>query len=239
MTLADQIRKQPFTLAFSSAFFGFFAHIGILRAFEEQNLQPQKVTGASAGAIIAAGIASGLNSKDLEKLCVSLKLQDFWDPALGLGFVKGAKIEKIFQASFVSDFSHGKIPVRISTFDILSRKTISFTTGDLIAPLRASIAVPLMFHPVKIAQRYYWDGGILDKMGVEGLDENETIVSAFVTSSRIVDALEFRPRTPFKNLRKIILNDLPNVGPKYLHNGPSALEAAYQFTRKALQENIS
>ena len=50
-THADWLREQPFTLALSAGFFGFFAHAGVLRALEEQELRPARVVGASAGAL--------------------------------------------------------------------------------------------------------------------------------------------------------------------------------------------
>ena len=47
---AELLRQEPFTLALSAGFFGFFAHTGFLSALEERDVRPHRVVGASAGA---------------------------------------------------------------------------------------------------------------------------------------------------------------------------------------------
>ena len=89
MTLQDWLSQEPFTLTLSSGFFSFFAHTGMLAALEEQDLLPQRVTGSSAGALVAACWASGLSTAELKNILFELKRSDFWDPGFGWGLLKG------------------------------------------------------------------------------------------------------------------------------------------------------
>lgn len=50
------------------------AHIGVIKALEEQNIKPDCVVGTSAGALIGGLYASGMNAKELEK---SIRSIDF------------------------------------------------------------------------------------------------------------------------------------------------------------------
>ena len=66
ITLRDWLRQKPFTLTLSSGFFSFFAHCGMLSVLEEEGLTPQRITGASSGAMVGACWASGRRIADLK-----------------------------------------------------------------------------------------------------------------------------------------------------------------------------
>ena len=50
------------------------AHIGVIKALEEQNIRPDCVVGTSAGALIGGLYASGMDAKEVEK---SIRSIDF------------------------------------------------------------------------------------------------------------------------------------------------------------------
>src|SRR3569832_1311509 len=75
----------------------------------------------------------------------------------------------------VHDAAGCREPVKISVYDILRRTTHVIDRGDLPPAIRASCAVPGMFHPVWIQRRAYWDGGILDRPGLAGIPEGERV----------------------------------------------------------------
>ena len=81
----DWLASQPFTLALSAGFFGFFAHTGVLQALEEAGLRPRRIVGVSAGALAGGLWASGLSAAELAEELVRLRRVDFWDPGLPLG----------------------------------------------------------------------------------------------------------------------------------------------------------
>src|SRR5882757_1212819 len=55
-----------------------FAHIGLLRAFEERGVKPSLVAGTSIGALIAAAYASGMSVDDMERRALALTKKDLF-----------------------------------------------------------------------------------------------------------------------------------------------------------------
>ncbi|RYZ77015.1 MAG: patatin [Proteobacteria bacterium] len=241
--MIEELKSKPFTLALSSGFFGFFAHHGFSLALKEVGLTPARVTGSSAGSIVAGAWAYGMTSEELQLVLKDLRRESFWDPGFGFGFLKGAKLE-----SFLRELFQGReqeIPIAISTFDILSRRTRSFTAeagagaggNDIPKFIRASCAVPLMFHPVKIESRFYLDGGIRDKPALDSIQPGETVLSHYLP--------RFGPEKIYENQNAVTLlrrkhlviaaDTLPDVGPNKLDNGLRAMEAAYEHAIKALR----
>ncbi len=237
------LADKPFTLALSSGFFGFYAHVGFLKAIEEIGLKPSAFSGTSAGAIVGAAAARGLSTKEIEKLFIRISRKDFWDPSLGLGLLRGQKFQRLLEIEIGDDFSQLQKPLRIPVFDIASRTTKVFTSGNLARAIRASCAVPFMFHPVRIDRRFYWDGGIQDKMGIYGIGQNEKILChylegnkrdpyAFYEAKRDEKAAKARG----KNLIQVCLKGLPQSHPFAMHLAPDIIEAAYKKSLIALKK---
>ena len=164
------------------------------------------------------------------------------DPAIGLGFVRGKRFEKLLAENVGRDFSILKKPLDIATFNIRGRKTEIFSQGDLARVVRASSSVPLMFHPVNIAGRLYWDGGILDKMAFKNVGEDEIILGHYLQSTDKYELYErgrdqklwMAPKVREKR-KVVILKNLARSGPKKMHLGPEILEAAYKQTLERLR----
>lgn len=241
MTLKSWLQENEFTLALSSGFFGFFCHCGFVKALYEENCIPTRLTGASAGAIIASALATGMNPQQIENLVVSFKKEDFWDPAPGLGLLKGEAFEKIMEKHFIKDLSEAKIPLRISTFDIFKINTRVFTEGPVSKIVRASSTVPLFFHLAKIENRYYWDGGTLDKMAIHGLDRGQRVLSHYLYSSGLWGTVEQKwneRKYVGENLKMVMLKDIPSSGPDLMGRGPEIIEAAYRQTKERLHSKV-
>lgn len=237
MKLIDELQQNSFTLALSSGFFGFYAHVGFLKALHELEIKPSAYSGSSAGAIVAAAAARGFSFQEIENLILGVSRKDFWDPSIGFGVLKGRKLEELLIQEIGSDFSELTKPMRIPVFDIAKQATHVFTSGNLARTIRASCAVPLMFHPVRIEKRFYWDGGIADKMAVHGLDKDQKILSHYLEStSRDPHSIyelkrdQHNSKTRGKNLVLFQLKNLPRANPFAMHRGPDIIEAAYRQT---------
>lgn len=237
MIKAELLHVKPFTLSLSSGFFGFFAHAGFLQAFEEKNLHPRRLVGSSAGALTAACSASGLTAKDMAKEFTQIRKSDFWDVGLGFGLVRGEKMERLFAQFMASDFNKLKTPLQISAFDVFAFKTRSLTTGSVAKAVRASCAVPGLFHPVKIDQRTYLDGGVADKMGLSGVDRNE-----FVVAHSLGDTNGFESkRVHRKNFSHYLEHQpikLPRSGPNRLDVGSEIIKQSYLQTKRWLESPV-
>jgi NTE family protein len=234
---------RPFTLALSSGFFGFYAHVGFLKALDELKLKPAAYAGTSAGAIVGAAAAIGLSVKEIEKLILNVSRKEFWDPSPGFGFLRGRKLQELIEKEIGSDFNQLKVPLRVPVFDIARRSTIVLTSGNLARAVRASSAVPFMFHPVRIEKRFYWDGGIQDKMGIHGIPKDEKILSHYLQSSSGDPHSIYESKRDEKtlqargeNLMRIQLKNLPRSHPFAMNRGPEIIQAAYKKALVALQE---
>ena len=224
----------------SSGYFGFFAHSGLVAALEEDGLFPQRVSGASAGAIVGGCWGAGLNSETIRNELLHLHRKDFWDPSWGAGLLRGKLFQqRLEQILPITDFQQCRFPVAISVYDVFAFTTHVLSTGNLPTAIRASCAVPIMFQPVWIDNRPYLDGGIRDHAGLCGVPQGERVFYHHLNSKR-----QGRDRGLTRYLRRsnivtIVISDLPPVNPFRLECGRAAYQAAYQATRKALDTKIS
>ncbi len=236
LTLAGWLEKEPFTLALSSSFFGFYAHCGLAAALFEAGLKPAKLTGASTGALVAGSLASGIRPGELKKILFTLKREDFWDPAPGFGYLRGKKFRSRLEELLVPSFAKTKVPLEVAVFDLLAWKTTFLKEGSVAAAVAASCAVPLLFQPVRIGRRIYLDGGMFHKSGVAEAP-GERILCAYIERADSVSSA-YEWGSSLRSLgtgQKILRFDgLPAVGYNALSAGQAAYEQAYERMRRAL-----
>jgi len=240
-TLGAWLARAPFGLAMSSGFFSFFAHTGMLDALLARGLVPAHVAGSSAGALVAGAWSAGLDPDELARVLVGLERGDFWDPSPGAGLLAGKKFDALLRRILpTTELAAGRVPVRISVFDIYARRTAVLARGDLADAIRASCAVPAMFHPVWIDRRPYWDGGILDRPGIAGVPPGRLLFHHIASRSpwRRAGARGLAlPQRP--DLVALVLEGLPRSGPFRLDAGRRALELARAATERALDRPIA
>ena len=236
--LGDWLDEQPYSLAMSSGFFSFFAHTGMLQTLTARaSTRPRLVTGSSAGALVGGAWAAGLEPAHLAERLVRLRRDDFWDPAPGVGLLRGRKFDRLLRELLpVTNVERCGTPVAISVFDIVGRRTHVVRTGDLSAAIRASCAVPALFHPVWIGRRAYWDGGILDRPGLAGVPDGERVLFHHIASKSPWRTHVAVPRRP--GMVTLVLDGLPRSGPFKLDAGRHALELARAATLRALDERV-
>ena len=158
-------KKRPYHigLALSGGGARGFAHVGVLRAFEERGIKPDIIAGTSAGSIIAALYADGYTPHHILQLFGELNVNELVDVTIPksslLKFDKFVKfLERRLQARNVEDL---KIPVLITATDFDNGKSIAFDKGPLPIRIAASCAIPIVFAPVVIDGIHYVDGGVL------------------------------------------------------------------------------
>ena len=72
-----------------------FAHVGVLRALEEAGVEPDIVVGTSAGAVVGAAYASGLNSSQIDQAKQDLSLSSLFDWTFTRGgLIRGDRLAK-------------------------------------------------------------------------------------------------------------------------------------------------
>lgn len=242
MTLRDWLARAPFGLAMSSGFFGFFAHAGFLAALEEERLVPAWLSGSSAGALAGGLFAAGLDAAAIRTAFVDLRRADFWDPAPGLGLLRGAAFRRLLMDQLpAAEFAGCRAPLAVSVFDLRTRTTRVLRHGDLASAIHASCALPVMFHPVLRDGRWLSDGGIADRPGILGLASCERVLYHHIVSRspwrrRSSSALRVPERA---GLVALSIPGLMRPSPWRLARGALAADAAYRATRRALAQPVA
>jgi NTE family protein len=225
----------------SSGFFGFFAHTGFLSVLEDEGLAPSRVSGSSAGALVGGAWASGLPALALKDTLFALRRESFWDPRVGPGLLRGELFRRLLDALLpVSTFAACRVPLAVSVFDLVTRRTRVLEDGLLAPAIQASCSVPFLFHPVWIAGRPYVDGGVADRPGLMGVPHGDRVLFHHLASRspwrrRGSPSLELPRR---QNLASVVLDDLPRVGPFKLDVGRRAFEAARVGMKRALASPV-
>ncbi|WP_027418405.1 patatin-like phospholipase family protein [Crocinitomix catalasitica] len=107
-----QIQAQKVGLVFSGGGATGFAHIGVLKALEENNIPIDYITGTSAGALIGGMYASGLSPLEIEAIVMSSKFQ----------LMANAEIENEFESAIYRQNKDAEIvSLRLSKDSILHK----------------------------------------------------------------------------------------------------------------------
>ncbi|MBI2869896.1 MAG: patatin-like phospholipase family protein [Chloroflexi bacterium] len=168
-------RKRPWVgLALGSGAARGGAHIGVLKALEENGIRVDMITGTSAGAVVGALYAQGRSPDDIRDIALELsrKALGLVDPSLPVtGLIKGKKIQELLRYYIGKDYAFRelRVPFACLATDILSGEEIVFDGGPVVEALRASISVPVIFTAVKIAGRYMVDGVLVNPVPVSTL----------------------------------------------------------------------
>src|SRR6266852_386399 len=135
-------------LALGGGFARGIAHVGVLRALEKNNIPISAVSGVSAGAIVAAALASGSTSHDIERVALAMKFRDVARWTLNLMGLAGSDRMIAFLARLLKEnrFEEMRIPLAIVATDLITGRPMTFHgKGDVIVPVRASCSYPGLF----------------------------------------------------------------------------------------------
>ncbi|MBN1673228.1 MAG: patatin-like phospholipase family protein [Kiritimatiellae bacterium] len=173
------------------------AHIPMLEVLDELGIRPHRIAGTSIGAVMGALYASGIGGarirdgvrrmviskgdsfREMLKKKDALKWFGFFDWEFGRGGVfKGDKfIEFLFDAMHVATFEQLQIPLRIVATDFWSSEQVILERGDLLPAVKASMGLPGVFTPVTIGERVLIDGGGVNPVPHDILDDCDLVVA--------------------------------------------------------------
>lgn len=178
--------KQSIALVLGSGGARGLAHIGVIEEFEKQGFEIKSIAGTSMGALIA-GIYAMDKLQDYKEWSLTLdivnvfNLIDFTFSSQGL--IKADRVIKKMK-TFITDknIEDLKIPFAAVATDITNEKEVVFTTGSVYEAVRASIAIPTVFTPVKKDNVLLVDGGLLNPIPVNRIKRtrNDILVAVNV-----------------------------------------------------------
>ena len=148
-----------------------FAHLGALKALEENGIVPDIISGTSAGAIIGSLLATGKSPDEIFDVIRENKLTDFAKISLPTnGFMSLDHLQTQFESLIPGDdFSKLDRPLYVAVTNLLTGKVEYLSEGSVSLAVKASSSIPILFSPVEINGQWYVDGGLLDNLPVEPL----------------------------------------------------------------------
>jgi NTE family protein len=185
--------KQKAALVLSGGGARGIAHIGVIEELEKHGFEISSVSGTSMGAVVGGVFALGkmeaykkwLYTLDKIKL---FSLVDFTFSTQGL--VKGDKLLNTIR-TFISDanIEDLSIPYAAIAADIINKKEVVFTKGSIFEAIRASMAIPTVFTPVKTETGLLIDGGIINNIPISHVKRtpNDILIAVDVNANIPVD----------------------------------------------------
>lgn len=150
-----------------------FAHIGVLKILQKENIPIDYIAGSSMGALIGVLYSAGYAPNMLEKLAIHFRrkyLLDFTVPKMG--FIKGERAKQLIGMLIQNKRLENLQPkVSVVATNLRNGEKAIFQKGDITTAVRASIAIPGIFVPEIIDEDYYVDGGVVDRLPVSVVKE--------------------------------------------------------------------
>ena len=159
------------------------AHLGAIKALNEANIYPSALSGTSAGAIVAAFIASGYTPDEV--LALFMQQLNFrmlsWN-SFKMGLVSLKKIESFLEKNLRYTLIEAlPIPLFVSATNFKDGSQVIFDKGNLVSAIIAASSIPGIFPPKIIEGIPYVDGGLSNNLPIEPFAENKKdIISIYV-----------------------------------------------------------
>lgn len=173
------------------------AHVLMLEVFDELGIKPDCIAGTSMGAVLGSLYASGLSASEIHsnihELAVSGRLRDAmprrdgavrWLDLVRFDWESGGVLSVDRFLSHLAErleartFEQLQIPLKIVAADFWQREEVLLTSGDLIPAIQASMALPGVFRPVEAGGRMLVDGGTVNPVPFDLLQEECDVVVA-------------------------------------------------------------
>lgn len=197
------------------------AEVGVLKEIERSGVPIDYVVGTSIGSIVGGLYAIGYRSQDMDTLfCTQnwpmligdLNASDYrhLEYVRGFGLVKGGAVMNLLDSLVAKrmgtkempdslNFDSLPIPFRAVASDIARGKAVALSYGNMAVAMRASMAIPGLFKPIRVDSLVLLDGGLINNLPVDvarsmGADY---VIAIDLTQNKHPD---FKPRKIRKNM---------------------------------------
>lgn len=148
------------------------AHVGFLKALEENGIKPDYIAGSSMGAVVGGCYAKGMHIDEIKDIVLKIKAMDIVDISpmslTKLSLLKSKKVQNLFlQYLGNTTFEELHIPFACTAVDLLSGKLVIFDKGPVAVGVQASSCIPSIFRPVHLDGKILVDGGVLCRVPIE------------------------------------------------------------------------
>ncbi|MBO3760192.1 patatin-like phospholipase family protein [Ciceribacter sp. L1K22] len=176
-------KKPKIALALGGGAARGWAHIGVLRALDEAEIEVGMVAGTSIGALVGGCYLAG-KLDELEAFARSLtmrRIASLLDLTIGGGGLLGGmrltkRMQEHLQGMSIEDLP---LPFVAVATELNSGHEVWIDGGSLITAIRASYALPGIFEPIKCNGRTLVDGALVNPVPVSVCRSHEqTLVMA-------------------------------------------------------------
>jgi len=229
----------PVSLVLGSGGARGMTHIGAIRCLEDNDYEIRSIAGSSIGALIGGIYAAGQLETYAEWVC-ELQRRDIvslldWSFSRGAVFA-GDKIISVLE-EMLGEHRIEDLPISFTAVatEIRDQREIWLNRGSLFEAIRASIAMPLVFAPVRRDDLMLVDGGLVNPVPIAPtLNDAAALTIAVDLNSRpepapLPEEKELPEKdAPSKIREKIVgfLTDLTSRGDKGDADYPSTFELA-------------
>lgn len=164
-----------------------FAHIGVIKMLEANGFEPVVISGTSAGSVVGALYASGMNAFQMQEKAVALDQASIRDVRLfSGGLIQGQKLQDYVNEQVAGrNLQQLRKPLAVVATRLEDGHRTVFTRGNVGQAVRASSSIPGVFEPVAISGKTYVDGGVVSPVPVDAARQlGAEVVIAVDISSR-------------------------------------------------------
>jgi NTE family protein len=203
--------KQSTGIVLSGGGIRCVAHIGFLKALEQNGIFPTHIAGTGTGAIVGALYAAGYHPDEILEFFQKNSVVFQWSKMTikKSGILDTDKYHGIL-FPYLGYITFEQLPKQlfVTATNVLQGLGHLFEKGEVIKPVLASSALPPVFSPVEINKELYMDGSVMNNFPVEPLSSRcDKILGSFVTSVRPIEKTDVS--NPIKLLHRA--NDLRHI----------------------------
>ncbi len=243
MSVQGSAARPRIGLALGSGSARGWAHIGVIDALLEAGIEPDIVCGTSIGALVgAAYVADRLPAlRDFAQALTWREIVGLLDVRLsGGGIVDGKRFVAFLRdLNVAAPIESYRKPYAAVATDLETGREIWLREGPIHEAVRASISLPGIFRPTKIANRWLADGGLVNPVPVStcralgadiviAVNLNGDIVSRFEGDD--IQRAGAAPISSSPEFLRRLLNQIPpairqqvsTIAPELLRSGPAS-----------------
>lgn len=230
------------------------AHIGVLEHFQSIGVDIHCLSGTSAGAIIAALYAFGIDFEIMKEELKKVNPTPFTSFKIGkLGLFENTEMIEMLKRLLPhnAQIENAPIPLTIKATDLITGRGVLLSHGNVIEAVMASSCVPGFYLPIERDNMILADGGLTENVPLSGLKFHGANVliginlngnTAYTKPSGILDvvsnamdiAIDVRTRSQLKQADFVVSIDLT----EYSRTSSRDFDQLVQQGRMAAEDKI-
>ncbi len=203
------------------------AAIGVVKALSDAGIAIDRVVGCSAGALFAAVIALGYDTASAKEITLRTWTKDLTSRPNRIGYLRllapklfgfrtdnfSLRDDRPMLERMRSVFGDRRIedtpvPLHITATDFATGELVEITRGSIVDAIRASLALPLAFAPVRVDGKLLVDGYLADPLPLSvAMKHGSRVIVAVGFESPYQESVRSAGRFAFQ-LSAILSNNL-------------------------------